>query len=50
MTALGWIFMLASITFVISLVSWCFYRVLQCPSAAERMHAPAEIDTHDLDT
>jgi hypothetical protein len=28
MTPLGWLFLLASLTFVVSLTTWCFYKVL----------------------
>jgi len=28
MTPLGWIFLLASLSFVWGLAAWCFYRVL----------------------
>jgi hypothetical protein len=28
MTPLGWVFLLASLTFVVSLTGWCFYKVL----------------------
>ena len=31
MTLTGWIFMILSITFVVTLVSWCYYRVLTAP-------------------
>lgn len=31
MTALGWIFLAASLTFVWSLCGWCFYKVLNLP-------------------
>ena len=31
MTAGGWIFMLVSISFVVSLAGFCFYRVLRVP-------------------
>ena len=27
----GWIFMIVSITFVVSLTAWCYYRVLTTP-------------------
>jgi hypothetical protein len=27
----GWVFLLVSCTFVIGLVTWCFYRVLTLP-------------------
>jgi len=32
MGALGWIFMLCSVSFVVALVSWCYYKVLTGPS------------------
>lgn len=50
MTIGGWIFMVFSIGFVVSLVGFCFFRVLKKPVAANHMHAPLEIDTHDLNT
>jgi len=50
MTLAGWIFMVLSIGFVVSLISFCFLKVLSEPSAANHMHGPADIDTHDLDT
>jgi hypothetical protein len=31
----GWIFMISSITAVIALTVYCFYRVLTTPSSAE---------------
>ena len=45
----GWIFMLLSRGSVVSLMVWCFYRVLSKPVATEHMHAPLDIDTHDLE-
>ncbi len=50
MTLAGWLFMLVSITFVVGLVVFCFYRVLSRPPATEHMHAPLDIDTHDRET
>ena len=50
MTLAGWIVMILSVGFVISLVTFCFYRVLRKPKTTEHMHAPLEIDTHDADT
>lgn len=35
MTTAGWIFMIVSITAVIALTAYCFYRVLTTPSSAE---------------
>jgi hypothetical protein len=31
MTPQGWIFMIGSIVFVVSLTAWCYYRVLTTP-------------------
>ncbi|MEK6798140.1 MAG: hypothetical protein AABZ12_04180 [Planctomycetota bacterium] len=50
MTGAGWVFMLCSTGSVISLMVFCFYRVLSKPAAANHMHAPLEIDTHDAGT
>ncbi|MBN1489323.1 MAG: hypothetical protein JXA69_05345 [Phycisphaerae bacterium] len=47
LTPAGWVLMLASCGFVLVLVTFCFYRVLRSPKAAEHMHAPLDIDTHD---
>lgn len=33
MTPLAWAFMLVSVSFVVGLVSWCFYKVLTAPPA-----------------
>lgn len=49
MTAGGWVFMLFSITAVVSLATFCFYRVLSKPSATERMHSTADIEPEDKD-
>lgn len=50
MTTEGWVFMILSIGFVLGLISFCFYRVLNKPAAANHMQAPIEIDTRDRDT
>jgi len=47
MTAAGWVFMLGSVTFVLALGGYCFYRVSRAPVATDRMHAPLDIDTRD---
>ena len=31
MTALGWVFLMVSLSFVWGLVGWCFYKVLTLP-------------------
>lgn len=50
MTHAGWIFMIGSISFVLGLVMFCFYKVLCKPGAANHMHAPIEIDTKDRES
>jgi hypothetical protein len=50
MTPAGWALMLISCGTVVSLMLYCYYRVLTTPSSTERIHAPLEIDTHDQDT
>ena len=47
MTTAGWIFMLCSIGFVLTLAGFCFSRVLMKPSAADHMHSPLEADEMD---
>ncbi len=49
MNPLGWTMMIVSVGSVLSLVSFCFYRVLTLPPAeVEDMNvAPLEIDTRD---
>jgi|GEM_PF-686033 len=47
LTTGGWIFMIASICFVLALAGFCYARVLRRPAAAEHMKAPLEIDTQD---
>ena len=49
MTSAGWIFMLVSILCVLSLVIFCFHRVLNVPHSTDHMHAPLDIDTLDAD-
>ncbi|MFO0972460.1 MAG: hypothetical protein U1A27_03340 [Phycisphaerae bacterium] len=50
MTAGGLIFMVGSLGFVLWLTYFCFARVLRKPTAADHMHAPLDIDTHDRNT
>jgi len=50
MTTAGWIFMLVSCGCVVILTVFCYYRVLKAPRPSEHMHAPLDIDTHDIDT
>ncbi|RJP34934.1 MAG: hypothetical protein C4527_01305 [Candidatus Omnitrophota bacterium] len=46
MTVIGWIIFLVSNAIVISLTTFCFYRVFSIPE--EHMHATLDIDTKDL--
>ena len=46
----GWVMMILSVGFVLTLTTFCFYRVLRTPRSTRHMHAPLEIDTHDADT
>ena len=49
MTGAGWAIMISSISFVLALVIFCFYRVLTLPpmEAEEHLKAPLDIDTRD---
>jgi len=51
MTPAGWIFMLGSLACVLTLVVYCFSRLLRSPAPVEdRVHAPLDIDTQDRET
>lgn len=50
MTWAGWTLMLMSCGVVLSLMTFCYWRVLRTPRPDEHMHAPLEIDTHDAET
>ena len=50
MTLGGWVMMTVSVGFVLTLLTFCFYRVVRTPTSTEHMQAPLEIDTHDADT
>jgi len=49
MTGAGWAIMISSISFVLALTAFCFYRVLTLPpmEAEEHLKAPLDIDTGD---
>lgn len=44
MTAAGWLFMVCSLGFVLSLLVFCFHRVLARPEAADRERRPPDVD------
>lgn len=50
MTFAGWIIMTLSVSGVLALTAFCFYRILKLPplEAEGRLKAPLDIDTHDL--
>ncbi|HPD31495.1 MAG TPA: hypothetical protein PLL20_16005 [Phycisphaerae bacterium] len=50
MTWAGWLLMTLSCGVVVSLMVFCYRRVLRTPRPEEHMHAPLEIDTRDADT
>jgi hypothetical protein len=49
MTGAGWAIMIGSISFVLGLTVFCFYRVLTLPpmEVEEHLKAPLDIDTGD---
>ena len=49
MTLAGWIVMILSVSTVLSLVSFCLYRVMTLPpvEVEEHIRGPLEIDTGD---
>ena len=50
MSPIGWTLMLVSCGFVLTLVAFCFWRVLTTPGSQEHIHAPLDIDTHDTNS
>ena len=50
LTTGGWITMILSVGFVVSLLGWCILRVMR-ESHSEKLHAPldADVDTRDID-
>jgi hypothetical protein len=47
MTLAGWVLMLGSVGFVLTLSAYCFYRVLSTPVTKGHLHAPLDIKTGD---
>lgn len=50
MTAAGWIVMTLSISFVVGLMIFCFYRVFTVSEGNGHIQDPLEIDTRDKGT
>ncbi len=51
MTTGGWIVMILSVGSVVTLVSYCLFRVLSLPpvEVEEHLHAPPDTDPHDTE-
>jgi hypothetical protein len=50
MTTTGMAMMVMSNLVIVTLMAYCFWRVLTSPDPEETEHAPLEIDTRDDDT
>jgi len=50
MTWVGWMLMILSCGSVVGLTIFCYWCVLRAPKPEEHMHAPLDIDTHDVET
>ena len=50
LSAGGAVIMILSVSLVLGLNIFCFWRILREPEPTEHHHVPLEIDTHDLDT
>ncbi len=50
LSAGGATLLILSCSFVLSLLIFCYHRVLKTPDVDEHMHGPIDIDTHDQDT
>jgi hypothetical protein len=50
LSAGGAVIMCLSVSLVLGLNIFCFWRILREPEPAAHHHVPLEIDTHDLDT
>jgi multisubunit Na+/H+ antiporter MnhF subunit len=49
MTLGGWITLVLSVGFVISLFAWCITRILMGKQSVDRLHGLEDIDTKDQD-
>jgi len=47
MTIAGWVLMVLSLSFVLVLLVFCYWRVLRTPTTQNHFHAPLDIDTHE---
>jgi len=49
MTIGGWITMILSVGFVVSLFVWCIVRVISSKGPVDSLHGLEDIDTRDLE-
>ena len=49
MTTGGWITMILSVGFVVSLFGWCIFRVITSRGPVDSLHGLDDNDTHDLE-
>ena len=47
MTTAGWIFMCGSVSAVVALTCFCYWKALVQSGSEKKMHAPLDIDTDD---
>ena len=47
MTLGGWIIMIGSVGFVVSLFFWCIYKVITTPGSTKHLHTHADIEPPD---
>jgi len=47
----GWLFLVVSVSSVLALTGFCFFKVLNLPEhEEEELHGPLDIDTRDRET
>ncbi len=49
MTTVGWMLMLTSVSFVLLLTVYCFYKVLTTPDDGQQIHGPLDIKPDDIE-
>ncbi len=49
MTLTGWIFMIAGVGGMTTLLLFCVYKVVSTPGSTEHLHSQVDIDTHDTE-
>ncbi len=49
LNASGWVMLIGCIGLVLSLCTFCFWKIMTEEKPSEHHHAPLDIDTHDLE-